>query len=277
MPAPQTATLYNTAILKFQSFQIQLPATPVVQVPLTRLSAQPISKVSAPAPSGPELFRPASSRSQDIDRQRQLNSQYAKLFQGMSTGIVAAWQLFHAFAILKDVLINGPTAVAGQILCPNLEMIVVAQSIDAGTGLQEMEIRKQVAKTFWTNWQQTMNTVIVPGLPWYPSFVAVPSPVAPPTPNTPMPFAALTRNSLFMTKSWLTMGLTNALQGKLDYSGQFSEALATSIESVFNQWVLQTMVTQVLGTGPVPTFAPPYVPVGPVVGGTGTMVPGGFV
>ena len=36
------------------------------------------------------------------------------------------------------------------------------------------------------------------------------------------------------------------------------------------------MVTNVLGTGPVPTFAPPYVPVGPVVGGVGTMMPGGF-
>jgi hypothetical protein len=37
------------------------------------------------------------------------------------------------------------------------------------------------------------------------------------------------------------------------------------------------MVTNVLGTGPVPTFAPPYVPVGPVVGGVGNMTPGGFI
>jgi hypothetical protein len=37
------------------------------------------------------------------------------------------------------------------------------------------------------------------------------------------------------------------------------------------------MVTNVLGTGPVPTFAPPYVPVGPVVGGVANMTPGGFV
>jgi hypothetical protein len=37
------------------------------------------------------------------------------------------------------------------------------------------------------------------------------------------------------------------------------------------------MVTNVLGTGPVPTFAPPYVPVGPVVGGIANMPPGGLI
>src|SRR5690606_40357354 len=29
--------------------------------------------------------------------------------------------------------------------------------------------------------------------------------------------------------------------------------------------------------GPIPTFAPPVVPVGPVVNGTGTMIPSGLV
>jgi hypothetical protein len=55
------------------------------------------------------------------------------------------------------------------------------------------------------------------------------------------------------------------------------EALAEAFEAAFNIWKVTTMVTNVLGTGPIPTFAPPYVPVGPVVGGTGTMTPGGFV
>ena len=45
---------------------------------------------------------------------------------------------------------------------------------------------------------------------------------------------------------------------------------------MFKIWQVSTMVTQVTGTGPVPTFAPPYVPGGPVVGGTAIMSPGGF-
>ena len=53
-------------------------------------------------------------------------------------------------------------------------------------------------------------------------------------------------------------------------------AIADAFEKSFNLWKVSTMVTNVMGTGPIPTFAPPYVPVGPVVGGFGTMLPGGF-
>jgi len=38
-----------------------------------------------------------------------------------------------------------------------------------------------------------------------------------------------------------------------------------------------TMVKGVLGSGPVPTFAPPYVPVGPVLGGTAISPPGALL
>ena len=42
-------------------------------------------------------------------------------------------------------------------------------------------------------------------------------------------------------------------------------ALATGINTMFVAWKASTMVTNVLGSGPIPTFAPPAVPVGPVV------------
>jgi hypothetical protein len=42
-------------------------------------------------------------------------------------------------------------------------------------------------------------------------------------------------------------------------------------------WLVSTMVTNVMGQGPIPTFAPPYVPVGPVVGGIGVQLPGGMI
>jgi len=54
------------------------------------------------------------------------------------------------------------------------------------------------------------------------------------------------------------------------------EAIGDAFEKSVNLWKVSTMVTNVMGTGPVPTFAPPYVPTGPVVGGIGTMLPGGF-
>jgi hypothetical protein len=42
----------------------------------------------------------------------------------------------------------------------------------------------------------------------------------------------------------------------------------------FNEMLQTTLVANVLGTGPVPTFAPPYVPVGPVIAGTAIGLPG---
>jgi hypothetical protein len=35
----------------------------------------------------------------------------------------------------------------------------------------------------------------------------------------------------------------------------------------FTIWSVNSQVTLVMGKGPVPTYAPPYVPTGPVVGG----------
>jgi hypothetical protein len=39
-------------------------------------------------------------------------------------------------------------------------------------------------------------------------------------------------------------------------------------------WIASQMVMLVMGKGPIPTFAPPFVPVGPVVGGDNIATPG---
>jgi hypothetical protein len=60
------------------------------------------------------------------------------------------------------------------------------------------------------------------------------------------------------------------------YHQELFDAITDAFDKVFTIWQASTMVTNVLGTGPVPTFAPPYVPVGPVMGGVANMTPGGF-
>jgi hypothetical protein len=117
-------------------------------------------------------------------------------------------------------------------------------------------------------------------LPWYPAFTALPSPVAPPTPNVPVPFAALTQIPTSIS-TYGPMGLKQRMITELGdpnapYHPQLFEAISDAFEKCYNIWKVSTMVTNVMGTGPVPTFAPPYVPVGPVVGGTAIMTPGGF-
>jgi hypothetical protein len=126
-------------------------------------------------------------------------------------------------------------------------------------------------------WLQLTASMKVPGLPWYPAFAAMPSPVAPPTPNVPGPIAMLTMASAVVSKVALKNAMVFKHAGASRVDQNLYEALAEAFEQAFQLWKVSTMVTNVLGTGPVPTFAPPYVPVGPVVGGVGGMTPGGFL
>jgi hypothetical protein len=44
-------------------------------------------------------------------------------------------------------------------------------------------------------------------------------------------------------------------------------AIATGLAMGVQTWVMAQQITQALGQGPVPSFAPPTSPVGPVMGG----------
>ena len=61
-----------------------------------------------------------------------------------------------------------------------------------------------------------------------------------------------------------------------NHSMDLFDAIANAFNTTFTQWKGTTMINNVIGTGPVPTFAPPYVPGGPVMGGVGTGPPGCF-
>jgi hypothetical protein len=173
---------------------------------------------------------------------------------------------------MVGVIINGPTAVGGQIVGPPLTPLILAKGPKANP--QELKLTMAVANTIGKAWLTFTATVKVPGLPWYPSFAALPTPVAPPTPNIPCPFAVLTMVAVSISPSALKSQIV-AMAGQPG-NESLGDAMGDAFEKSFNIWKVSTMVTNVLGTGPVPTFAPPYVPVGPVVGGIGTMVPGGF-
>lgn len=224
----------------------------------------------------PALFRAASNSVADVENQRVMHERYMKLFEGIVDGIVAAWSQFHAAGVLTGVVIQGQMATGGQAGCPSLEPFVVAHSSAAGSGAWEMQIRQQVAKAFASCWKRMVDGIRVPGLPWYPSFASFAGAMAPPTPNVPTPIASVIMDPSALSAAYLKLTLGNALQGKMDFHAQFSEALATGIEAAFQMWKVTTMVTRVLGSGPVPSFAPPAVPSGPVVGGVGNMAPGGF-
>ena len=179
------------------------------------------------------------------------------------------------FNRVMGVIINAVTATGGQIVGAPWTPLIMLNAPKASP--MELKYATVIASVIGTGWLTFTSTVKVTGMPWYPAFAAVPSPVAPPAPNVPCPFAALTQVPMSISCNVLKMQMVGQLgDPNAPFHKELFEAISDAFEKSYNLWKVSTMVTNVLGTGPVPTFAPPYVPVGPVVGGVGTMTPGGF-
>jgi hypothetical protein len=143
---------------------------------------------------------------------------------------------------------------------------------------QELKYSIAVAQAIGIGWASYTATIKVPGLPWYPAFATVPAPVAPPMPNVPMPVISLVQVTVPVSKNVLKGQMIGFLgDPKALHHVELFDGIADAFEKCFQIWQISTLVTNVLGTGPVPSFAPPVAPVGPVVAGVGNMIPGGFV
>jgi len=277
MPAPQASAMQQLARLKFTSFSLKAPHQ--WQQPSGTKGQQYgnafKSGESATAPGMPPLFQPASLNKYHTDTQKKLISQFGDFIDGICSAICSAWSQWQSMATMVGVVINAVTATGGQIVGPPWTPLILASAPKSTPS--QMKYSNTIANVIGTAWLTFTSTVKVTGMPWYPAFAAVPSPVAPPAPNVPCPFAALMQVPVSISASVLKMqmigqhGDPQAMHHK-----ELFEAIADAFEKSYNLWKVSTMVTNVLGTGPVPTFAPPYVPVGPVVGGVGTMTPGGF-
>ena len=114
----------------------------------------------------------------------------------------------------------------------------------------------------------------------YPKLAAVPGPMAPPTPASgAFPIARGTSAGEHrLSAATLSPRLIAALRvhAGRDIAGMDSAIteLTSWVESSFRDWKLAAQVVGVMGKGPIPSFAPPYVPVGPVVMGDNVSGPG---
>jgi hypothetical protein len=277
MPAPQASAFQQLARLKFTSFNLKVPADwkdPAGDAADHYSRAfKPDEKASSPGM--PPLFQPASLNKYHTDAQKMHIGKIGGFIDDICSAICSAWSTWQSTATLVGVVIAGPTASAGQIVGPPWTPLIL-KSAPMSTPMMA-KYSTVIANVIGTAWLTFTATVKLAGMPWYPAFAALPSPIAPPTPNIPCPFAALVQVpvsiSATVLKGQMVMQLADPMA---PFSAELFEAISDAFEKTYNIWKISTMVTNVLGTGPVPTFAPPFVPVGPVVGGVGTMTPGGF-
>jgi hypothetical protein len=266
------------ARLKFTSFNLKVPSNwrdPAGDAGDHYGRAfKPDEKASSPGM--PPLFQPASLNKYHTDTQKMHIGKIGGFIDGMCSAICSAWSQWQTAATLVGVVIAGPVATGGQIVGPPWTPLILASAPKATP--MEMKYSNVIAQVIGTAWLTFTATVKVTGMPWYPAFAAVPSPVAPPAPNVPCPFGVLMQVPVSISASVLKMQMVGQLADpQAPFSSELFESISDAFEKTYNLWKVSTMVTNVLGTGPVPTFAPPYVPVGPVVGGMGNMTPGGFV
>jgi len=129
----------------------------------------------------------------------------------------------------------------------------------------------------WRAWADGFS-VNVPGA--YPKLAAVPGPMAPPTPaSSAFPIArGASAGEYRLTAAMLSPQLVTALRplAGRDTSGLDNavKSLTSWVEASFRDWKLTAQIVGVKGKGPIPTYAPPYVPVGPVVMGDNISGPG---
>jgi hypothetical protein len=191
------------------------------------------------------------------------------------------WKLQAKFQNLQIMAVSA-IGTPGCLDGPELESLIKNAPMCASWTGNKAKHRDAVAagvSKCFKNWQ---GQVTVPGLPWYPAFAAFPGPMAPPMPNVPMPLIACPSAMLtqITMPDTLAQEMTSALDGDLkskDKAKQHEalhDGIATVLALAFLMWLPQQQVMLVMGKGPIPTFAPPFVPVGPVMAGDNLAIPG---
>ncbi|MSP93425.1 MAG: hypothetical protein EXR79_16800 [Myxococcales bacterium] len=273
--APQLKTLSKAA---FKAHNVVLPVDweqPTGDAGKQYVDSFKLTELFAP-PDPAKLFVPATPNKYHVDTVKKISGQFEAFIDGVCDAICNAISMWKLQAKFKDLKINAVTAlgVPGCLDGPETKPFVLMTAPKASAN--ENKYSKAVATHFSEAFKKWQDKVTVPGLPWYPAFAAFPGPMAPPMPNVPTPLIACPSAMMSeMTPSSLKDGFVKKLgDKKAQHHEVLFDALGKGIAAIFMMWLPQQQIMLVLGKGSIPTFAPPYVPVGPVVMGDNIAAPG---
>ncbi len=232
----------------------------------------------------PPWFMPAEPQKYFQDSCDKVGKEFKDFHDTMLDAVVFAHNMWKLQAKFQNLQIMAVSAIGtpGCLDGPELESLIKNAPMCAAFTGNKAKYRDAVAAGVSKCFKDWQGQVMVPGLPWYPAFAAFPGPMAPPMPNIPTPLIACP--SAMMSKIVAPMDMKQAMIDALDgglknddkdkHHEALFDAIATVLALGFLMWLPQQQVMLVLGKGPIPTFAPPFVPVGPVVGGDNIAVPG---
>lgn len=194
--------------------------------------------------------------------------------QSATEGSSMAVRRWMSSAVLVDVRIDGAIAWEGKVQGSYSDTLVSDAMIRAGA---PPDVARGFALAVGEPWERWQASVRVPGLQWYPAFAAYSGTTAPPTPNLATPLASLTQSTGDLSAAAIAAGIKTRI-GPTEEWPEGSQQIVKFSEwfnSKFTAMLAGGTVTNVMGSGRVPAYAPPRVMSGPVKG-TGTMMAGGF-
>ncbi len=275
MPAPTKDQLTKLAQTNFSGLGIKLPvgwAKPGTQFP----DAFSVSERIAPPVPPTNLFQQATLNKYHVDAAKDIGEKLAKYIEGICGATCDAIDKWMKATSIATVIINGPVGVLtpGGVVGPPLTPLIMAGAPKKTAA--ETKYSTAIANAVGSSWQAWQTGLT--GMLQYPAFAAFAGPVAPPTPNVPVPLISLSSPGESMLAPAALKGLMVANLGDPDaaHSAELFDAFSKAFNSVFSIFKSSTLVQNVMGMGPIPTFAPPFVPVGPVVGGSVIPKPGVF-
>lgn len=277
MPAPQKVMLAELAKANFIAKNIKIPTDwsyPGDQFPKA-FSLTELFYIPNPPTN---LFLEATLNKYHVEAAKTIGEAFAKFIEGICGAICAAIDKWMKLTTITGVIINGPVGMLtpSGVKGPPLAPLIMASAPKEKP--QELKYAQAIANALgnlWQTWHLGLSGTIM----YPPTFAACPAPVHPPTPNLPLPLIALSspgESGLSPTTLKSTME-NNLGDARALHAQELFEAIAKAFNTVFQIFKASTLVQNVLGTGPVPTYAPPFVPVGPVVGGVGNSPPGCLV
>ena len=178
-------------------------------------------------------------------------------------------------ARIQGGTVRGPSAVLtpGSLVSETNIEIRMLQILERSQVPPDVAVPlAKVLGAAWNEWAAGFQIQIPKA---YPSFAAVPGHFAPPThaagatslsQGSSVGEVSLKAHHLANRLSWaLRMHSTTKVAGETPDLAM--KSLAHWVEGSFNEWKNLVTLVGLVGKGPVPTFAPPYVPVGPVISG----------
>jgi len=274
MPAPQASLFSKLTKLFFAVKMIKLP-TDWQDLGEQFPDAFQENEKQAPPNSPLDLLPEPTLNKYHVDTASGIGKKFEAYIDGVCGAVCDGIDKWMKTSAMTGVLIMGPVGIlmpGGGQGAPLTPLILASAPKKTP---QETKYSNAIAGAFGNLWQ-LWHTGLSGVLTYPPTFAVCPSPVHPPTPNIPMPLITLASPGEAGLSPTSLKGMMTANLGDPTalHATDLFDSIAQAFSIVFRMFKASTMVRNVLGTGPVPTYAPPFVPVGPVLGGVGNGPPG---